>query len=1050
MQSNTTRGFFRSFLARSDSVLAKQYQIRHSVSFQKSRASIPWSSSLIAVRDKNSLLLQQRAFSASSGDSKARKPSWWDKPNDSSKEKAKKNSENDKTVDEAPSTKRSSISSSLRKRGRGRIFSGSSRRQQQTSNAQNGKDAMSNASGNTSLAKLNNQIDSIRAQYVPYLPEVLLVPHNDRPLFPGLNYVSSFEFSGAQKALFDALSEIKASDKPYIGLFKEKDLDEEDQNSAYPPSLNRDSFHDVGVLAEIIDLRSIQDDNAQVDFQTPYTKVEVIDDTVEKEETVKDSLENGFRVFLKAHRRIGLDDIIENGPPLRAKIDHIDEPDRRNYDQDILQGYAKEITSTISGIIKLNPIMHEHAGMIQVAGSVNMTWPGLIADFAAAYVAQANPVELQEVLDTVDLDKRLERVLILLKKELQSGQVQSDINRKVDEKIGANQRRYVLMERLKEIKKELGMETDDKEGFMSKFRNRVIELNKVEPGIPMEAQNVIDEELSKMETLEKNSAEFHMSRSYLEWLTCLPWTYFSKDNFDLLKASEVLDRDHYGLKDVKERILEFIAVGNLRGSVQGKILLLVGPPGVGKTSIGKSIAEALDRKFYRFSVGGLSDVSEIKGHRRTYVGAMPGKMIQCLKTTNVSNPLVLVDEIDKMGTGIRGDPASALLELLDPSQNTSFMDHYLDVPFDASKVLFVCTANTTDTIPGPLLDRMEVIRLSGYDLPEKVAIAQQYLEPRAKLESGVTIAESKSESSTECKNSENKNAEPTAEEIDKIKKVPSTIKLETGAIEALARWYCREAGVRKLEQHIERIYRKMALKVLRATEEELNNPEEWTISETQLSDYVGKPQFTSDRLFETPPPGVVMGLAWTNFGGSALYIESTNLKNANRQTSGDETTESRKVDGGFFVTGQLGDVMKESTRIALTHAKHKLQEIAPQNDFFEVNQIHMHTPEGATPKDGPSAGVTMTTALLSLAQNRAVSPDLAMTGELSLTGMVLPVGGIKEKVIAARRSGVKIIILPDENRRDVDELADYLKEGVSFYFAKTYDDVYKVAFPELD
>jgi len=1079
LQCQTHSGRQRQFLCRYRSFMASQHQHQHQYQNYLPRRQQILNGNVSSVQSSYRAApvsvagIQKHFFSTSSKDPKPQKPNWWEKPNpdgnpkgDSEKNQTGRRTDNvvtDNNVNteaDAGSISRKVNSSLLRRRGgQRRIFGENSNNNNKDENNaavknNNTINVTANAAnaprtGRNDIAAVNNAINQIMARHIPYPPEVVLVPHNERPMFPGINIEKYFQFPASQKGLYDALVEAKASDRPYVGLFKEKDLDEEEQNAVYSPSIEKESFHDIGVLAEIIDVRS-EDEFAAMGEIPLYEHNSVpsnIQNTAEIETDFdSDSIENGFRVILKAHRRIRLQDVLEIGPPTKIKIAHIDEPDARKYDYEVLQAYAREIWQTIQNIMNLNPM-----GPVPFRAA-NVPYPGGIADFAAAALPHAQPADLQEVLSAVDLDKRLENALILLRKELQSGKVQSDINRKVDEKIGQNQRKYVLMEKLKEIKKELGMENDDKESYLSKFRQRVLELNEHGEGIPKEAQLVIDEELSKMETLEKNSAEFHMSRSYLEWLTCLPWSYFSTDNLDLQKASEILERDHYGLKDVKERILEFIAVAQLRGSVQGKILLLVGPPGVGKTSIGKSIAEALDRKFYRFSVGGLSDVSEIKGHRRTYVGAMPGKMVQCLKLTNVSNPLVLVDEIDKMGSGIRGDPASALLELLDPSQNTSFMDHYLDVPFDASKVLFVCTANTTDTIPGPLLDRMEVIRLSGYDLPEKVSIAQQYLEPRAKIDSGLVEASLPNSNENEENNLGEAGSGKTDENENNknIKAIPSSLGLDKGAIESLARWYCREAGVRKLEQHIERIYRKLALQVLRADDEKLKDEDSWIIKADQLSEYVGQPAFTSDRLFDEPPPGVVMGLAWTAYGGSALYIESTNLKNATVTSTSDvENSSKRKIDSGFFVTGQLGDVMKESTRIALTHSKHKLQQVDPENNFFEVNQIHMHTPEGATPKDGPSAGVTMTTALLSLALNRTVSPDLAMTGELSLTGMVLPVGGIKEKVIASRRSGVKIVVLPHDNKKDVDELADYLKEDITFHFARKYDDVYRVAFPDV-
>ncbi|EOD08243.1 ATP-dependent protease La [Emiliania huxleyi CCMP1516] len=500
----------------------------------------------------------------------------------------------------------------------------------------------------------------------------------------------------------------------------------------------------------------------------------------------------------------------------------------------------------------------------------------------------------------------------------------------------------MLMEQLKQIKKELGLERDDKDALLQKFADRIKELN-----VPEEASKVIDEEMAKIGTLESASSEFNVTRNYLDWLTSLPWGIHSEENFELSRAEKILAEEHYGLEDVKERILEFIAVGALVGSTQGKIICFVGPPGVGKTSIGKSIARALGREFYRFSVGGLTDVAEIKGHRRTYVGAMPGKLIQCLKATGAANPVVLIDEIDKLGRGYQGDPASALLEVLDPSQNASFMDHYLDTPVDLSKILFLCTANDSGTIPGPLLDRMEVVRLSGYILDEKMQIANQYLIPAAKKQMGLE---------------------------------EGTMQLPDDAIASLIRWYCREAGVRNLQKHVERICRKVALK---------------------LVDYVGKPKFIDERT-----------LAWTSMGGAVLYVEA------------------------------------ESSLIAHTYARNFVAAREPSNRLLERTPIALHVPEGATPKDGPSAGVTMVTALVSMARDAAPRTDVAMTGEVTLTGRVLPVGGIKEKVIAARRSGVSHIVMPKANERDFVELPGNLQAGITAHFATTYDDVYAVAFAD--
>ncbi|KAG8063674.1 hypothetical protein GUJ93_ZPchr0003g16859 [Zizania palustris] len=662
------------------------------------------------------------------------------------------------------------------------------------------------------------------------------------------------------------------------------------------------------------------------------------------------------------------------------------------------------------------------------------------------------------------VSKRLKLTLELVKKELEISKLQQSIAKAIEEKITGEQRRYLLKEQLKAIKKELGLETDDKTALSEKFRKR-IESRKEK--CPSHVLQVIEEELTKLQLLEASSSEFGVTSNYLDWLTVLPWGNYSDENFDVHHAQRILNEDHYGLDDVKERILEFIAVGKLRGSSQGKIICLSGPPGVGKTSIGRSIARALNRKFYRFSVGGLSDIAEIKGHRRTYVGAMPGKMVQCLKSVGTSNPLVLIDEIDKLGRGYSGDPASALLELLDPEQNANFLDHYFDVPIDLSKVLFVCTANVIEMIPGPLLDRMEIITIAGYITDEKMHIARDYLEKNTRESCGI---------------------------------MPEQVEVTDGALLALIENYCREAGVRNLQKHIEKIYRKIALQLVRqgvsnepsreitlveASEQptsidfatkledsalaedasvpvhvtptdfsceninvvslttnseidhsehpmgaskEISAKENATLMNTSsknetnagtkkvieapvdktvekivvdasnLDNFVGKAVFQTERIYDQTPVGVVMGLAWNAMGGSTLYIETVKVE---------EGLEG-KGKHALVVTGQLGDVMKESAQIAHTVC--------------------------ATPKDGPSAGCTMVTSILSLATGKPVKKDLAMTGEVTLTGRILPIGGVKEKTIAARRSGVKTIIFPSANRRDFDELAPNVKEGLEVHF----------------
>jgi Lon-like ATP-dependent protease len=681
-------------------------------------------------------------------------------------------------------------------------------------------------------------------------------------------------------------------------------------------------------------------------------------------------------------------------------------------------------------VINFNTIHKEQFQML--IDQMDFTQPSDIAD-VSVLLTSVDPAKLQDVLATASIEERLMKTVTLLRQELETLRMQSKISKNLDERVSSAQKKYYLSEQLKLIKKELGLEHDEKDAIMEKFNDRLKDKK-----VPEAAMKVIQEEMSKLSTLEVSSSEFNVCRNYLDWLTILPWGMEKEENFDLKHAQKVLDEDHYGLVKLKERILEFIAVGKLKGTVQGKIICFVGPPGVGKTSIGKSIARALKREYFRFSVGGMSDVSEIKGHRRTYIGAMPGKLIQCLKQAKSSNPVILIDEIDKLGKG-HGDPSSALLEVLDPEQNDSFLDHYLDVPFDLSKVLFICTANVLDTIPRPLLDRMEVLRISGYILQEKMNIAKKYLVPKIKEDCGI-------------------NGEVTVTD---------------GLLEGLIRDYCRESGVRNLQKHIERIFRKAAYKLVTDIEskgKKIAKPSDKkstkrkpvtkpiiALDETALEEYVGKPNFSSDRYYFTTPNGVAMGLAWTSMGGSTLYIETT--------------VEAGEKSPGLKVTGKIGDVMKESSSIAYTYAKNHYDKVKnygnkwikkeqdeqavaegegkkdeEKKDFFGKHAIHMHIPEGATPKDGPSAGITMVTALLSLAYGRPVRHGLAMTGEITLTGKVLEIGGVKEKTIAARRSGVTDIILPIECMKEWEELDKEIKEGLKVHFVDYYDDVHKIAF----
>eukprot|EP00586_Coscinodiscus_wailesii_P016526 CAMPEP_0172495928 /NCGR_PEP_ID=MMETSP1066-20121228/79732_1 /TAXON_ID=671091 /ORGANISM="Coscinodiscus wailesii, Strain CCMP2513" /LENGTH=1102 /DNA_ID=CAMNT_0013267945 /DNA_START=173 /DNA_END=3481 /DNA_ORIENTATION=+ len=781
-------------------------------------------------------------------------------------------------------------------------------------------------------------------------------------------------------------------------------------------------------------------------------------------ETDPESSSSVASLLIMSHRRLDLLSVDNVGPPIDVSVKHWDartyNPDENSKTRDTIRALTNEILSTIREVATLNPLFREHLQLFPTR--VDAGDPYRLADFVASVSAGA-PEELQGVLEEGDAEKRLHKALTLLSKEKEIAKMQKEISAKVEEKMSEAQRKYFLTEQLKSIKKELGMERDDKEALVDKYRKTMASYGDV----PAEVTEVVEEELEKLSSLEKNSSEFNVTRSYLDWLTSVPWGVTSEDSFDLRDAKMVLERDHYGMEDVKDIILQFIAIGKLRksGAVQGKILCLCGPPGTGKTSIAGSIAEALHRKFYRFSVGGLSDVSEIKGHRRTYVGALPGKMIQCLKSSGTVNPLVLIDEIDKLGRDFRGDPASALLEVLDPSQNSSFRDHFLDVPVDLSKVLFMCTANDIGTIPGPLLDRMEVVHLSGYDIPEKMAIAEQYLIPKLMHENGLTVLleEQEEEEKAEEKKVESSEDDTDHKQTTIMKKpvyvpaegIPPELTITSPALEKILRWYCREAGVRNLSKHINKICRKLALQIVAEqddaplTEKTRRKTDTWIVDEDNLENYIGKPIFTSDRLYDTDPLpcGIVMGLAWTSLGGSALYIETQavprNIISANNETGPPPPPPAGS--GTLKVTGQLGSVMSESTQIAHTVARARLSTIDPSNTFFSTHDIHMHVPEGATPKDGPSAGVTMVTSLLSLALGVPTRSDVAMTGEVSLTGKVLPVGGIKEKVMAARRAGIGCLVLPEGNRRDWEEVKDYLKDGLEVHFATDYNEVYEVA-----
>jgi ATP-dependent Lon protease len=690
--------------------------------------------------------------------------------------------------------------------------------------------------------------------------------------------------------------------------------------------------------------------------------------------------ESRLQFIAQGLKRFRITKWLSSTPPYHVQVEYLSEEDAAGVEE--LRAYSLAVINTLKELIPLNPLYSEELKFF--LNRFNTNDPSPLADFAAS-LTTASKGELQEILATAPVLERLKKVIVLIKKELEVAKLQTHIRKQVEEKMTEHQRKFFLREQLKAIQQELGIAKDDRTADVDRFRERLTARQ-----VPEAALKRIEDELDKLSILETGSPEYAVTRNYLDVMTELPWGIYSADNLDLKHAREILDRDHDGLEDVKDRIIEFLAVGALKGQVGGSIILLVGPPGVGKTSIGRSVAAALDRKFYRLSLGGMRDEAEIKGHRRTYIGALPGKFIQAIRDAKTANPVIMLDEIDKIGASYHGDPASALLEVLDPEQNTEFLDHYLDVRFDLSKVLFMCTANQLDTIPAPLLDRMETIRLSGYITAEKLQIARNHLWPRLLERSGMAR---------------------------------DRISIGDEALRQIIEGYAREAGVRNLEKQLGRIVRKSAVQIVEGREGPI------AVEPPDLDGYLGKPPFKT----ETPMSGigVVTGLAWTAMGGATLNVEASLVHSKNR---------------GFKLTGRLGEVMQESANIAYSYLSAHLEEYQADPKFFDEAFVHLHVPEGATPKDGPSAGITMATALLSLARGQQPIRPLAMTGELTLTGQVLPVGGIREKVIAARRVGIHEIILPEGCRGDAEELPEYIREGLTLHFVERFRQVVDLVF----
>jgi len=694
-------------------------------------------------------------------------------------------------------------------------------------------------------------------------------------------------------------------------------------------------------------------------------------------------LDGSQRVIVQGVSRIKVREYIQREPYFKARTDAIEEGFALGVEIEALMMNLKNL---FQRAVELAPYLTSELGSMVS----NIKSPPILADLIASNLNVSTP-EKQSILETIDVRERLTKVHLILNKEVQVLELGNKIQSQVKEDMDRTQREYYLREQLKAIKKELG-ELDDHSSEIKELRERVKKAK-----MPPEVVTAAEKELERLSKIPPASAEYTVARTYLDWLVELPWSEATEDNLEIKNAQKTLDEDHYDLEKVKKRILEYLAVRKLKSDMKGPILCFVGPPGVGKTSLGKSIARAMGRKFMRLSLGGVRDEAEIRGHRRTYVGALPGRIIQGVKRAGSNNPVFMLDEVDKIGMDFRGDPSSALLEVLDPEQNFSFSDHYIDLPFDLSKVMFITTANVLDTIPPALRDRMETLELPGYSEDQKMMIAKEFLILKQITEHGLT---------------------------------PEYIEFQDAALQIIINSYTREAGVRNLEREIAAICRGVAKDV--ASE---NNHEKVTISPELLHKFLGPVKFFPEVAERTSEPGVATGLAWTPTGGDIIFVEATKMRG----------------EKGLTLTGQLGDVMKESAQAALAYVRSKAKDLGIEEDFFAKHDIHIHVPAGAIPKDGPSAGITMFIALTSLLTNKPVRNDVALTGEITLRGLVLPVGGIKEKVLAGMRAGIKTIILPKKNEKDLEEIPEHIRNQLSFKFIQKMDEAIELALkhPEL-
>ncbi len=686
------------------------------------------------------------------------------------------------------------------------------------------------------------------------------------------------------------------------------------------------------------------------------------------------------RLVVQGITRVRIREITATKPYIKAKVEAVQD---KVIPSMAMEAMVVNIRQAFSKILDLSPNLPGELRAIVT----NVDDPGVLADIVISHL-NISPAQKQEILDELDVMKRLEKALKILSEQIEILELGHKIQSQVRDQVDKSQREYFLREQLKAIKKELG-ESEEQPDEIEELKEK-LEAKE----LPEEARKEAERELERLSRMHPSSSEYTVARTYLDWILELPWNESTQDNLDLNRAERILNQDHYDLDKIKKRIIEYLAVRKLKPDAKGPILCFAGPPGTGKTSLGKSIARAIGRKFYRMALGGVRDEAEIRGHRRTYIGAMPGRIIQGLRKIGVNNPVMMLDEIDKIGTDFRGDPASALLEVLDPEQNSKFTDHYLGVEFDLSKIIFIATANVLETIPPPLLDRMEVLELSGYSLEDKIEIARRYLIPRQLEAHGLTR---------------------------------ENLTIEKRALVRIISEYTREAGVRNLEREIGSICRAVARMVAQGHEEKV------VVRVKNLEEFLGKPRYIPDVAERTSVPGVATGLAWTPVGGDILFIEATKMPGSGKLT----------------LTGQLGEVMKESAQAALSYIKSKACTYGIPEELFKTEDIHVHVPAGAIPKDGPSAGITIAIALLSLFTEKPVRPDVAMTGEITLRGLVLPVGGIKEKVLAAHRAGIKEIILPKRNVVDLDELPGQIRQQLKFHLVSRVDQAVKIAFRKM-